>query len=199
MRRVVQQFSERKSSAEIRQGEWRPGAALKTGLDHRRMSNPVFILRAEGQQRVSRYGASHWAFTELSFALARDPRRFGSHTSRVEEPRRPRSRLAGSVVMVLRSPRGLHHHRFLERAIVRVEIITLLQIGYTVKKCRPLDRPDLTNATKARNIFAAPSAPASAGGRAMRGRGPGGRTYLIALGAVPLRYLWLPESIRERR
>jgi hypothetical protein len=39
---------------------------------------------------------------------------------------------------------GLHHHRFLERAIIHVAITTLWQIGYTVKKCPPLGRPSLT-------------------------------------------------------
>jgi hypothetical protein len=50
------------------------------------------------------------------------------------------------------------HYQFLERPIVRVLITTLWQIGYTVKKCPPLGRPSLTNATKREQYFAAPSA-----------------------------------------
>jgi len=51
---------------------------------------------------------------------------------------------------------GLHHHRFLERPIVRVPITTLWQIGYTVKKCPPFGRPTLTNATKKEQYSTAP-------------------------------------------
>jgi hypothetical protein len=81
---------------------------------------------------------------------------------------------------------GLHHHRFLKRPIVRVPITTLWQIGYTAKKCPPLDRPGLPNATKREQYFAAPSAPASAGGRAMRDRGPGGGPVLSRSGRCHL-------------
>jgi hypothetical protein len=54
MRRVVQQFSERKSGAGIGQAEWAPGAALKTGLDRKENVKPGLILRADGQQSVNR-------------------------------------------------------------------------------------------------------------------------------------------------
>jgi hypothetical protein len=68
---------------------------------------------------------------------------------------------------------GLHHHRFLERRIARVLITTLWQIDYTAKKCPPFGQTKPDEPTKREQYFHALSAPASAGGRAVRVWGPG--------------------------
>jgi hypothetical protein len=150
-----------------------PGAALKTGLDHKENVKSAFILSADGQQSVSRVRCFALSAYRIEFSLAKDPRAALGPIPRVGET----SRLAGRVVMVSRSRRvhtGLHHHRFLERATVRVPIITLWQIGYTVKKCPPFGTPSLTNATKREQYSAAPSAPASGWGKSHAGSGSWG-------------------------
>jgi hypothetical protein len=84
----------------------------------------------------------------IEFCARQGPSRAFGFYRPLRGTRRPRSRLAGRVVMVSRSRRVSHHHRFLERPIVRVPITTLWRIGYTVKKCPPFGRQTLTNATK---------------------------------------------------
>jgi hypothetical protein len=84
--------------------------------------------------------------------------------------------------------RGLHHHRFLERAIVRVPITTLWQPGYTVKKCPPFGQTRPDEGYKMGAYIPPPRArPHQLGeepcGVWVRGDGPN----LIALGAVPVR------------
>ena len=66
---------------------------------------------------------------------------------------------------------GLHHHRFLERPIVRVPITTLWQIGYTVKKCPPFGRPTLTSATKREQYSTAPERARIGWGKSHAGSG----------------------------
>jgi len=88
----------------------------------------------------------------LSFLLARDPR---APLAAIPPVGKPRSRFTPSrprryrIKVAMR----LHHYRFLERAIVRVPIATLWQIGYTVN---PLRRSNLTNATKREQYSTAP-------------------------------------------
>ena len=66
---------------------------------------------------------------------------------------------------------GLHHHRFLERPIVRVPITTLWQTGYTVKKCPPFGRPTLTSATKREQYSTAPERARIGWGKSHAGSG----------------------------
>jgi hypothetical protein len=163
-------------------GAWIAGENAKPGL----------ILRADGQQSVSRGQAGLSPrlpreplcatrppvnlFAALSFLLARDPRvplgaipPVGKLRSRFTPSRPCRYRI--KVAM------RLHHYRFLERAIVRVLIATLWQIGYTVNHNVRVAQIKPDERYKEGAIFHRPRArPRQAGGRAMWGWGPGGRT-----------------------
>ena len=154
MRRVVQQFSEREQRRVCTRDPRRRSAprAWTAGEN----AKPGLILRAEGSgmRQSVRYLALGAYRIEFCAGQGRS-RAFGSYRP-LGGTRRPRSRLAGRVVVVSRSRRVSHHHRFLERPIVRVPIITLWQIGYTVKKCPPFGRQTLTNATKREQCSTAP-------------------------------------------
>jgi hypothetical protein len=96
-----------------------------------------------------------------------------SHSPRVQKPPAPVA-LSWPRRYGIEVAAGLHHHRFLDQAIVRVLITTLWQTGYTVKKCPPFGRPSLTNAKEREQYSNAPSAPASGWGKSHAGSGSWG-------------------------
>jgi hypothetical protein len=91
---------------------------------------------------------------------------------------RPSSRYGVDVA------RELHHHRFLERTAIRVTIATLWQTGYTVNENVRVRAGKPDERCKKGAISNGPERARISWGRAMRGRGSGGGTYLIALGVA---------------
>jgi len=170
-----------------------PPAPLCTpGLDRRQNTKPgpgsyaLAVSKASAGVRCRALSAYR-----VSLCARQGPARaFGSHTAGWGKPVAA-SRPCCYGIEVATDLHGLH--QFLERAIVRVLIAILWQIGYTVNQMCAFGQTKPDERYKRGAISRAPSAPASTGGRATRVRGPWG-TDLIALGAVALQ-IPLPTRI----
>ena len=93
----------------------------------------------------------------------------------------------------------LHHHRFLERTAIRVTIATLWQTGYTINENVRVRAGKPDERCKKGAISNGPERARISWGRAMRGRGSGGGTYLIALGSYLDTFAYPSQSGNERR